>query len=63
MYNLVKAKQYDSLTATLPNHTRLQVKGQVYPGLVTREGSHVRGLLYFNITPEDTQVLHNFEGE
>ena len=61
MYGLVKQPHYESSTAVLDGHSRKQVKGKPYPGLIVDPGNSVRGRVYFNVNEEDTKILHDFE--
>lgn len=60
IYNLVQKKDYVSMEATLREHTRRQVKAKVYPGLIPCPGTHIVGILYLDVTPEDLSILHDF---
>ena len=46
----------------LQGYAAKKVKGQSYPGLTAAPGACTRGMILFNVTPEDMQRLKDFEG-
>lgn len=49
--------------AWLPDHARLGVRGEVFPGLVPRAGATTAGLLYEDVDAATLLRLDAFEGE
>jgi len=47
----------------LKGYARQRVKGQVYPGLLQREGNRVDGVVYLNVPASAWERLDRFEGE
>lgn len=55
--------QYASHAATLDGYRRFAVRDETYPGIVTRAGGSVAGLVYADIDAADLARLDAFEGE
>jgi gamma-glutamylcyclotransferase (GGCT)/AIG2-like uncharacterized protein YtfP len=49
--------------ATILDHARYAVRGQLYPGLVAEENASTKGILYFDVNAEDIHALDLFEGD
>jgi gamma-glutamylcyclotransferase (GGCT)/AIG2-like uncharacterized protein YtfP len=47
----------------LKGYARRRVRGQVYPGLLQREGNRVDGLVYLDVPASAWERLDRFEGE
>jgi gamma-glutamylcyclotransferase (GGCT)/AIG2-like uncharacterized protein YtfP len=56
-------RRYRHAPARLPDHRRLQVRGEGYPGLIRCKGESVEGCVYFGIQPQDLRRLDHYEGE
>ncbi|KNC75953.1 hypothetical protein SARC_11532 [Sphaeroforma arctica JP610] len=48
--------------AVLCDHARFAVDGEIYPGLISKAGTSIEGLV-FDVSAEDIQILDEFEGE
>ena len=57
----VVAGAYESMSATLAGHGRFAVQDEIYPGMVPRPGSSVRGVLYLDVDATDLERLDRFE--
>jgi gamma-glutamylcyclotransferase (GGCT)/AIG2-like uncharacterized protein YtfP len=53
---------YRFVSAVLDGHARYEIAGETYPGMVPQAGAAVRGVLYFDVAPEDMAALDAFEG-
>ena len=51
-----------SENAALDGYVRKAVRGEVYPAITPRKGARVRGVLYFDLSPEAVERLDRFEG-
>lgn len=62
VWQRVVRASYSSAGCSLDGFARFAVRGQAYPGIVPKEGSRVRGLLYLGVRPADIAALDRFEG-
>jgi gamma-glutamylcyclotransferase (GGCT)/AIG2-like uncharacterized protein YtfP len=53
---------YRSAAATAAGHGRFAIIGETYPGMVALAGAAVRGVVYFDVAPDDVAALNTFEG-
>ena len=64
VWNSAVTYRYKSVNAQLNGFQRKSVLNEEYPGIVpTASTSHVNGILYKDIRPEDISRLDTFEGE
>ena len=49
--------------AILEDYGRYRIRGQIYPGIVARQGEAVEGVLYCGISPAQWRRLDAFEGK
>lgn len=54
--------RYRSARGTLAGFARYAIEGETYPGMVAEAGAQVKGVLYFDVGPEDLAALDAFEG-
>ena len=54
---------YRKIDARLDGYVRLCVRGEVYPGMVARDGRAVHGILVKSVSVADIEVLDRFEGD
>ena len=59
---LVKSRHV-KLEARLPGYKKLDVKGELYPGLVKSKNSCVDGIVYLKIKNKDLLLLDKYEGK
>ena len=52
-----------SVPATLPGYSRRLVKSAPYPGVVADPQDSVDGILYFEVSGDELQVLDRYEGD
>jgi gamma-glutamylcyclotransferase (GGCT)/AIG2-like uncharacterized protein YtfP len=55
--------RYHKVEARLEGFKRLEVKGQVYPGMIEAQASFVDGMLILGVQDTDMLLLDRFEGE
>jgi gamma-glutamylcyclotransferase (GGCT)/AIG2-like uncharacterized protein YtfP len=63
VWNTLIINRYQKIDARLDDFKRMEVKGEVYPGLIAAEGGVVDGLLMLAMRQADILVLDSFEGE
>jgi gamma-glutamylcyclotransferase (GGCT)/AIG2-like uncharacterized protein YtfP len=56
-------RRYTRHDAKLSGYKRLDVKGQLYPGLIKSNNSQVDGAVYLGIKSKDILALDRFEGK
>lgn len=61
VWSAVVRGRYRSLPAVLQGYAALRIRDADYPGLVRREGSQVKGLVYFDVSAADLRRLDRFE--
>ena len=54
--------RYEKVDAELRGYARLQVRGELYPGLVRATRGRVQGAVLTGVTADDLQRLDLFEG-
>lgn len=54
--------KYQCTPAWLNGHVRREIAGELYPGVVRKEGSRVRGLVWLGVEQTDLALLDSFEG-
>jgi gamma-glutamylcyclotransferase (GGCT)/AIG2-like uncharacterized protein YtfP len=62
VWNRVVVGRYRSAPAGVTGHARFAITGESYPGMVPAAGETVRGVVYFDVTPQDIAALDVFEG-
>jgi len=62
VWQRVVTGEYRSAPAAVDHHARFAVIDETYPGMVPRTGKSVRGLVYFDVEPDDLAALDRFEG-
>lgn len=50
-------------SGVLQGFLRSALKGEVYPGIIPREDCDVRGIVYWDVSPEAWRRLDKFEGD
>jgi gamma-glutamylcyclotransferase (GGCT)/AIG2-like uncharacterized protein YtfP len=55
-------RKHQTLNANLTGYRRVQIHGQVYPGLKNDMQCIVDGVLVFNLSPNEIEKLDRFEG-
>ncbi len=61
MYN-VSGERFQSRPATLSGYMRKKLRGEVYPGIISKPGSSVEGQVYFDVSAQALSFLDEFEG-
>jgi gamma-glutamylcyclotransferase (GGCT)/AIG2-like uncharacterized protein YtfP len=56
-------RRYAKLEARLPGYKKLDIKGELYPGLVKSKNSCVDGIVYLKIKNKDLLSLDKYEGK
>jgi hypothetical protein len=51
------------MAAELPNYRAVQLRGEVFPGLIAESHALTPGTLYTGLSPQDWQILDQFEGD
>jgi gamma-glutamylcyclotransferase (GGCT)/AIG2-like uncharacterized protein YtfP len=62
MYGVIGCRPAQA-PATLTNYRRYSVTGELYPGIVAKRCSTVKGSVYFDVPPQAWSRLDRFEGE
>jgi gamma-glutamylcyclotransferase (GGCT)/AIG2-like uncharacterized protein YtfP len=53
----------DRRQATLKDYFRAKIRGEEYPGIVARQGTEVKGVVYLDLPAEAIARLDTFEGK
>ena len=59
----VTGRHFQRKEAVLSRFARFAVRGEVYPGIVEREGASTDGILYFDVDVCSLSRLDDFEGD
>jgi gamma-glutamylcyclotransferase (GGCT)/AIG2-like uncharacterized protein YtfP len=62
IWNRVVRGRYRCAPVIVTDHARFAITGETYPGMVPASGETVRGVVYFDVTPQDIAALDVFEG-
>jgi gamma-glutamylcyclotransferase (GGCT)/AIG2-like uncharacterized protein YtfP len=63
IWTSIVSGKYSSNSGVLNGYARKKVKGKNYPGLIEQIGSIVEGLIYYDISEDDSKKLDAYEGE
>lgn len=58
IYALTSTKDYKNSRAILRGYSRYQVKGKVYPGITADAQGEIQGVVYFDVTKQDLEILN-----
>jgi gamma-glutamylcyclotransferase (GGCT)/AIG2-like uncharacterized protein YtfP len=62
VWDRVVRGRYRSAPAIVTGYARFAITAETYPGMVPAAGETVRGVVYFDVTPQDIALLDAFEG-
>ena len=57
----VTGRKFENTMAMLSDYARFSVRGQVFPGVIPKQGEKVEGRIYFNLNETDLILLDTFE--
>ena len=58
----VTGKNFRALKACLKEYARFKLKGESYPGIVSRTGSAIEGMVHCDVDDLSLKLLDDFEG-